>query len=107
TNVDAPSADLAVAKTGPATVAPGGTLSYPVTVTNNGPSTATGVVLTDTPSSGVLGATATGCSGTPLTCAVGTLAPGATTQFTVTATADPALLAGAALINAASVSAAT
>ena len=107
TSVGAPSTDLAVTKTGPATVAPGGTLSYPVTVTNNGPSTATGVVLTDTPGSGVLGATATGCSGTPLTCTIGTLVPGATRQFTVTATADPSLLAGATLTNAVSVTAAT
>ena len=46
------SADLAVTKTGTATVTPGGALTYTVTVHNNGPSDATGVVLTDTPGAG-------------------------------------------------------
>jgi uncharacterized repeat protein (TIGR01451 family) len=41
------SADLAVVKTGPATVAPGANLTYAITVTNNGPSDAQGVSLSD------------------------------------------------------------
>ena len=41
-------ADLSVTKSvTPATVAPGGTLTYTITVTNNGPSTATSVVIDD------------------------------------------------------------
>jgi len=43
-----PESDLQVTKTGPDTVAPDQTYSYAVTVTNNGPSTATNVVMTDT-----------------------------------------------------------
>ena len=83
-----PQADLAVTKVGPATVVPGDSLSYVVSVTNNGPSTAAGVVLTDTLGAGLSGATAPGCSGSPLACPVGPLAAGDSTSFTVTATAD-------------------
>ena len=41
------SADLALAKTGDATATAGGSASYTITVTNNGPSDASGVVVTD------------------------------------------------------------
>lgn len=44
----APTADLAVTKTGPATVVTGMNLTYNVSLTNNGPSDAVFVVLTDT-----------------------------------------------------------
>ncbi len=40
-------ADLSIAKTGPATATAGGMLTYTVTVTNNGPSDASNVVVTD------------------------------------------------------------
>ncbi|MDT0303211.1 COG1361 S-layer family protein [Streptomonospora wellingtoniae] len=40
-------ADLAVAETGPATVQPDGTITYAVSVTNNGPDTAESAVLED------------------------------------------------------------
>ena len=43
-----PSADLSVEVAGPATSLPGQNLVYTVTATNNGPSPATGVVVTDT-----------------------------------------------------------
>ena len=57
------SADLAVTKTGTATVTPGGALTYTVTVTNIGPSDAAGVTVTDTPGPGIVGAAAPGCTG--------------------------------------------
>ena len=44
----APSADLSVTSSGPASVTAGTTATYAITVTNNGPNTARGVVLTDT-----------------------------------------------------------
>ena len=65
TTVGAGSADLAVTKTGTATATPGQPVSYTVTVHNNGPSDATGVVLTDTPGPGLIGVTAAGCTGAP------------------------------------------
>ena len=55
TTVGPASADLSVTKTGTATVTPGGALTYTVTVTNNGPSDAAGVLLTDTPGAGIRG----------------------------------------------------
>ena len=44
----APTADLVVTKTGPATVVSGAQMTYDVSLTNNGPSDAAFVVLTDT-----------------------------------------------------------
>jgi uncharacterized repeat protein (TIGR01451 family) len=64
----------------------GATGTYTLAVTNNGSSTATGVVLTlDVPSSLSFGTPQAGCSvgGGKLNCTVGTLAPGATVSFTV------------------------
>lgn len=79
------SADLSVAKTDSADPAvAGGSLTYTVTVTNNGPSTATGVSLTDTLPAGVTFVSSTPgsptCteSGGTVTCNLGTLAPGST-----------------------------
>ncbi len=103
-----PATDLAIVKQGPATVAADGTIAWTLIATNNGPSTATGVVVTDALPGGVVfgGATASqgGCSlsGAVLTCAVGTLAPGASAQITVTASV-PAALEGAQLVNVATV----
>src|SRR4029453_13249700 len=74
-----PRADLPGTKTAPATVVPGAQLSYVVTVTNNGPSTAAGVVLTDALGAGLSGATAPGCSASPLTPGGGVPNPGSGT----------------------------
>lgn len=60
----APLVDLYVTKTNNLSdVTAGATISYEVTVVNNGPNAANGAVLTDTPSSG-LNCTAVTCSGT-------------------------------------------
>ncbi|MER5760543.1 calcium-binding protein [Streptomyces sp. NPDC002082] len=91
-----PAADLSVTNTGTTTVSIGDQASYTVRVTNASTSTATatGVTLTDTlsgaggtllsavPSQGTCTTTATGA-----TCALGSLAPGA--SATVTVTAEP------------------
>ncbi len=72
TDTVTPAADLAVTKTnGVASVNAGGTTSYTVTVTNNGPSTATGATLTDAAVAG-LSKTSVVCSGTPGQCTGGT-----------------------------------
>ena len=47
------SADLSIAKTGPAAVAASGAVTYDLTVTNAGPSDATGITVTDTLPGGV------------------------------------------------------
>lgn len=104
------SADLSLAKIGsPDPVAPNGSLVYTVTVTNAGPDTATGVEVTDTlpgavslvsavPDQGTCGSTS------PVVCALGDLAAGASASIAITVTAPSA---GQSLANSATVSSAT
>src|SRR3989442_738381 len=64
-----PMADLAVTKTdGTTAVNAGGTTTYTIRVTNNGPSSVTGAILND-PSAAGLTKTAVACSMTPGQCA--------------------------------------
>ena len=89
------SADLSLAKTGPAAVHSGQAISWTVTVGNAGPSDAQGATVTDTLPSGLTGVTATGPGGacsvsaTAVTCAVGTVANGSSATVTVSATVGP------------------
>ena len=88
-------ADLEIDKTGPATATAGTNITYTITITNDGPSTAEGVVIEDNVPQGVVilsvsasnGATCnTGVPGNPLLatiCSFGTLAPGATRTMTI------------------------
>ncbi|MBN2147374.1 MAG: DUF11 domain-containing protein, partial [Anaerolineales bacterium] len=75
-------ADLAVDKTGPATVTAGDLLTYTITVHNNGPADALNVVLTDTLPYGVL-------PFSPLTYTLGTIAAGDAITVEVVAQSDP------------------
>lgn len=83
------SADLAIVKSGspdPATV--GGTLTYTITVSNGGPTAATGVTVVDTLPLGVTFMSTTlsagSCSGTAtVACVIGDLASGASATITV------------------------
>lgn len=80
-------ADLALVMT-QSTASPqtGGDITYSISVTNNGPSPASGVVLTDTlPPGAVFVSASDGCnqSGAVVTCALGTLASGATTTVQI------------------------
>ncbi|MBT8404547.1 MAG: DUF11 domain-containing protein, partial [Gemmatimonadetes bacterium] len=87
------SADLAIAKSGPASAVAGDTLVYTLTISNAGPSTATAVVVTDTLPAGtsfVRASTGGSASGRVVTWTGGTLAPAATAQVTVTARVLPA-----------------
>lgn len=75
----APSADLSVTKTGPATANPGEEITYNLLVENNGPDPATGVVLTDTlPNNVTYISDNSGCDHTVgiLTCSIGALSSG-------------------------------
>jgi uncharacterized repeat protein (TIGR01451 family) len=86
------SIDLSVTKTAsPNPGQVGLSLSYRVTVTNNGPATANNVSLTDTLPSGVTFGSATStvglCSGTgPVTCAIGSLPVNASAVITIAVT---------------------
>ena len=88
------SADLATTKTGPATATAGQNLSYTVTVTNNGPSAAASVVVTDTLPAGLTFVSATSggvAAGNVVTWpTITTLASGASQVFSVTANAGAA-----------------
>lgn len=69
------SADVSVTKSGPATSVAGSTVTFNLTVSNAGPSTATGVVLDDPTPAGMTFVSASGaCSAFP--CNLGTMAPG-------------------------------
>src|SRR5207244_4328347 len=92
----AKSVDLGVTKTGPATATTGGPITYTLTAKNNGPDAATGATVTDTLPSGVGFTSATSTQGTctnasgTVTCAVGSLASGASATITINATAPAA-----------------
>ncbi len=85
------SVDLAVSETASANpVDPGGSLTYTITDTNNGPDPASGVVLTDSlPPEATFVTFSSGCalSGTTVTCTIGDLAAGAQAVNTITVTA--------------------
>lgn len=107
----APLADVAVTKSGPATVTAGTNITYEVTVTNNGPSPAANVSLTDTlpPSTTFVSLTqnsgpAFTCTTSPsIDCSIASLAPLATATFTIVAQVAANVPAGATLGNMASV----
>ena len=87
--------DLTVTKTDDADpVSAGADVTYTVTVRNVGADTATGVVATDTLPAGMSFVSAAGCTaaGQIVTCAVGTLAPGAQVVRTIVARAETPLL---------------
>jgi uncharacterized repeat protein (TIGR01451 family) len=102
--------DMAITKSGaPQPVLQNATLTYTVTVTNNGPQIATGVVVSDTLPAQVtyISSSTTGggtCSqaGGVLTCNYATMASGAGAVITVTTTAaTPSLALNTAVVNSA------
>lgn len=101
--------DLGITKSdSPDPVAPGGTLTYTIGVTNAGPGSAEGVRVTDPlPANVSFVSASTGCSeasGT-VTCSLGTVGPGATPSLTITVqvSASP----GPGISNTATVSSST
>jgi uncharacterized repeat protein (TIGR01451 family) len=118
TTINAPlSADLVITKTTPTTLAPqGSTIIYTITVTNNGPSAASTVTMTDALPASLLfqsiaapgGFNCTtpgvGVTGT-ITCTGATLANGASAVFTLAVKVSPT--ATGSIVNGASVGSAT
>lgn len=92
----APDADLSSTKdASPDPVIAGEDVTYLVTVTNDGPSDATGVVVTDTLPAGLTVANVFSSQGacSSLPCSLGTIADQATATVTIVATLDSDLLA--------------
>ncbi|GAB4184804.1 MAG: hypothetical protein Tsb002_08100 [Wenzhouxiangellaceae bacterium] len=85
--------DVAVTKTGPASIMPGETLQFTLVIDNNGPGTATGITLQDSTPTGLSFVSASnGCSEAQLnagSCPVGSLAPGSSTAVTITYSVPP------------------
>lgn len=99
-------ADIAITKSAlPNTVSPGEQLVYNLTVTNNGPSDATGVIVTDPLATEVTFVSATasqgGCADSS-TCDLGTLALGTSATVTITVNVNSTAPAGI-ITNTASV----
>ena len=94
-------ADLAIIKTAPGSVVAGGLLTYSLTVTNNGPSDATNVVVTDTLPGGTTFLTSSIPCTAAATCTIGNLANGASLSFTITVNVSAGLLSnlGASATN--------
>jgi uncharacterized repeat protein (TIGR01451 family)/fimbrial isopeptide formation D2 family protein len=89
-----PVTDLAIFKTGPATVPAGGQLTWALEVTNKGPDPATGVKVTDPLPAGVTFVSADpGCvdAGGTVECALGNLPVGESITVHITVTVPPAL----------------
>ncbi len=109
----ASSADLSLAKTGPASVQAGNTIAYNLTVSNAGPDTANGVTVNDTLPAGTtfVGSAPAVCSLNPpasqnLSCSLGNIAAGGSAGVVVTIQTG-AGQAGTTLTNTASVTSST
>lgn len=111
------SADLGIALSAPATVSPGGSLTYSMTVTNGGKATATDVVVSDALPTGTVFASATTTQGTiaappvgsngTVTVNLGSLANGANATINIVATVSVTTVAGTVLTDTATVTATT
>ncbi|HEY4640229.1 MAG TPA: hypothetical protein VII75_02710 [Thermoanaerobaculia bacterium] len=109
----ATSADVAVTKSGPATAVQNQDVSYTIGVTNNGPSDAQNVTLSDTipPQATFVSMNqntgpAFNCSGTStVSCTIATLAAGASATFTLTVHTTASVTGG--MLNTATVSSST
>ena len=100
------SADVAVTKIGPATVTAGNNITYTLTVTNNGPSDAQSVSLTDATPTGTTFVSNTQtsgpaftCTGSGVNCSIATLPSGATASFSVVDSVPIATSGGTVITN--------
>jgi len=100
-------ADLAIAKGGPAFTVRGGNLVYTTVVTNNGPGSATSVLVDDPTPSGLTFVSNAGDCLTAFPCSLGTVANGQTRTITSTFSIPADYAAPTPVVNTASVSSAT
>ena len=98
--------DLSIVKTGPATIGPGGTLTYTLTVKNNGTTDAQGVSVADVTPAGLTFVSNSGACTTAFPCSLGAV-PGATRTITVTYTVPTSYAGSATIQNTATVSSTT
>lgn len=80
--------DVSITKSGPASAFPGQTVTYTITVTNAGPSAATGVVVSDPTPAQTTAGLVTGSSCSSLPCTIGSLAVGASTTISASFTVN-------------------
>ena len=99
-------ADLGITKTGPASSTAGSTMVYTITVTNNGPSDATAVTVSDPTPAGATFVSNSGACTTTFPCALGTMTAGQTKTISSTFSTPPGF-SGTSLANTATVSSAT
>jgi uncharacterized repeat protein (TIGR01451 family) len=106
--IGARDANVTLAKTATATVEPGGTITYELTVSNTGTGPAESVTIEDHLDSAVTYGTGD-CApeGTTVTCDAGTLAPNETVTFTFTATTATTADDGQVITNMATASTAS
>jgi uncharacterized repeat protein (TIGR01451 family) len=99
--------DLSITKSGPVVLNRGGTVSYTITVTNNGPGNSSGFTVSDVVPAVLTGVASSspGCtvSGNTVTCVGGRTLAGESAQYTITANVPAGL--GVAVTNTASVTA--
>jgi|GEM_PF-1199688 len=99
-----PQADLAILKTGPATIVAGTDITYHITLTNNGPSDALNVQANDLLPAGTTLVSFTQTGGPA---AGGTLITGGTMTFDLVAHVAPNIVAGTILMNTAALNTTT
>jgi uncharacterized repeat protein (TIGR01451 family) len=101
--------DLGIVKTGPATVSPGGTVTWTLSVTNNGPGDSSGFAVSDDVPAGVtnVASSTPGCSvtGNTVLCSEGALPHGASETPTITLTGNAPPSTGTCFTNTATVTA--
>jgi uncharacterized repeat protein (TIGR01451 family) len=100
--ITVPSPDLTVAKSGPSATTEGNNVTYTLLATNNGPTTATGVTVSDAvPANSTFVSASPGCAlaAGVVTCTAGTLASGASQAFSVTVKAG----SGSSIVNTATI----
>ncbi len=107
TAVTPPSADLSIAKTGPASATPGTTFSYTLVVTNTGPNEAAAVTVADVTPPGLTFVSTAGACTTPFPCVLGTLASGQSAAFVATFAVPAGYTTPNPIVNTASVSSPT
>lgn len=100
-------ADVRIAKAGPATATPGSTLVYSLTITNDGPSVADNVTVTDPTPAGLTFVSTSGACTTTFPCLLGTMLPAESRVITVTFQVPAAYTAPDPIVNVASVSTTT